>query len=125
MILQVWTKRIKKVINLKWPCTETQDLRPDRRNMKFSNERDMGRGTVWQMGGGSTDKCYKCTSIWGILLLSSTDREYTMKCSEEVGQYGQEFSFHPFKIRWTWELILLNYDYFFFHFIQEGEKRQD
>lgn len=46
-------------------------------------------------------------------LLSSTHHECTMKYSKEVGQYGQEFSFHPFKIRHTQELILLNF--FFSH----------
>lgn len=54
-------------------------------------------------------------------LLSSTDHECTMKYSKEVGQYGQEFSFHPFKIRRTQELILLNF--FFFHVMQQRGKK--
>lgn len=52
-------------------------------------------------------------------LLSSTDHECTMKYSKEVGQYGQEFSFHPFKIRRTQELILLN-----FFFSRDATKRK-
>jgi len=34
-------------------------------------------------------------------LLSFTGHEHTMKYLEEVGQYDQEFSFHPFKNRCT------------------------
>lgn len=34
-------------------------------------------------------------------LLSWTDHEYEMKNTEEIGQYGQEYNFNPFKIRCT------------------------